>query len=61
MLYESFPPAEVGSIATRLAWHYTPKRGSWLNIADIEFAAQAAQYLGQRFASEVVLRSIIEA
>ena len=36
VLYEAFPPAEA-----RLEWHYTPKHGSWLNIAEIEFAALA--------------------
>ena len=39
VLYEAFPPAEARRIAARLEWHYTPKHGSWLNIAEIEFAA----------------------
>ena len=60
VLYEAFPPAEA-RIAARLEWHYTPKHGSWLNIAEIEFAALAAQCLDRCIASEVELRTEIEA
>ncbi len=35
-LYEAFPPAEASRIARRLLIHYTPKHGSWLNIAEIK-------------------------
>ena len=46
-LYETFPAADARRIAKRLEFHYTPKHGSWLNMAEIEFsvlsrAAQAA-------------------
>ncbi|MCY4519868.1 MAG: IS630 family transposase [Caldilineaceae bacterium] len=61
VLYEAFPPAEARRIAARLEWHYTPKHGSWLNIAEIEFAALAAQCLDRRIASEAVLQAEIEA
>ena len=61
VLYEAFPPAEARRIASRLEWHYTPKHGSWLNIAEIEFAALAAQCLDRRIESEAVLRAEIEA
>ena len=37
-LYESFPPAEARRIAKRLEFHHTPKHGSWLNMAEIEFS-----------------------
>ncbi len=36
-LYETFPAAEARRIAKRLEFHYTPKHGSWLNMAEIEF------------------------
>ena len=36
-LYETFPPAEARRIAKRLEFHHTPKHGSWLNMAEIEF------------------------
>jgi DDE superfamily endonuclease len=37
-LYEGFPPAEARRIASRFAVHYTPKHGSWLNMAEIEIS-----------------------
>ena len=61
VLHEAFPPTEARRIAARLEWHYTPKHGRWLNIAEIEFAALAAQCLDWRIASEAVLRTEIEA
>jgi hypothetical protein len=47
-LYETFPPEEAFRLAQRLEMHYTPVHGSWLNIAEIELSAMAAQCLGQR-------------
>ena len=37
-LYETFPAQEARRIAKRLEFHYTPKHGSWLNMAEIEFS-----------------------
>ena len=37
-LYETFPAEEARRIARRLEFHYTPKHGSWLNMAEIEFS-----------------------
>lgn len=50
-LYETFPPAEARRIARRLEWHYTPKHGSWLNMAELEFSALLRQCLDRRFSS----------
>jgi len=47
-LYEAFPPEEAFRLAQRLEIHYTPKHGSWLNIAECELSALAAQCLGDR-------------
>ena len=47
-LYEAFPPEEAFRLAQRLEIHYTPKHGSWLDIAEIELSALAAQCLGIR-------------
>jgi hypothetical protein len=47
-LYETFPPDEAFRLAQRLEIHYTPKHGSWLNIAEIELSAMASQCLGKR-------------
>ena len=47
-LYETFPPEEAFRLAQRLEIHYTPKHGSWLDIAEIELSALAVQCLGHR-------------
>ena len=47
-LYEAFVPAEAFALAQRLDIHYTPKHGSWLNIAEIELSALGRQCLGNR-------------
>ena len=51
-LYEAFPAAEARSIAKRLEFHYTPKHGSWLNMAEIEFSIFSRSCLGQRLPHE---------
>jgi len=45
-LYAAFPPEEALRLANRIEFHYTPKKGSWLNIAEIELSALTAQCLG---------------
>ena len=44
-LYEVFEPAEAKRILDRLEFHYTPKHGSWLNMAEIEFSVLGRQCL----------------
>jgi len=46
--YEVLPPAEAFALAQRFEPHYTPKKGSWLNMAEIEFAALSKQCLDRR-------------
>ena len=60
-LYEAFDPARARRIAERLEWHYTPKHGSWLNMAEIEFAALSKQCLGRRIGSMARLRKEVAA
>jgi len=60
-LYEAFPPAEAFRLAQRLEIHYTPKHGSWLNIAEIELAAMAAQCLGRRIPDLQILNTELAA
>ena len=50
-LYEAFPPAEALELAKRLEIHYTPKHGSWLNIAEIELNVMTMQCLNRRIPS----------
>ena len=47
-LYRAFPPAEAQRIARRFEWHYTPKHGSWLNMAEAELSVLARQCLARR-------------
>src|ERR1700761_7148886 len=47
-LYEAFPPEQARRIAERLEWHYTPKHGSWLNMAEIELSVLSRQFLDRR-------------
>jgi hypothetical protein len=47
-LYETFSPDEAFRLAQRLEIHYTPRHGSWLDIAEIELSALATQCLGKR-------------
>lgn len=47
-LYEAFEPEQARRIARKLEFHYTPKHGSWLNMAELELAALATQCLGRR-------------
>jgi len=60
-LYEAFPPEQARRIAEKIEWHYTPKHGSWLNMAEIELAALSKQCLGRRIASSEQLKHEVEA
>jgi hypothetical protein len=55
-LYEAFPPAEAKRLADRLDIRYTPKHGSWLNIAEIELSVLTKQCLTRRIADINILR-----
>jgi transposase len=60
-LYEAFEPGRARAIAERIEWHYTPKHGSWLNMAEIELAALSKQCLGRRIGSAEELRRQVAA
>lgn len=54
-LYEAFPPEEARRLAQRLEFHYTPKHGSWLNIAEIELNVLTSQCLDRRIGDKETL------
>ena len=56
-LYEAFPPDEARRLAQRLEIHYTPKHGSWLNIAEIELSVLKRQCLARRIPCMEQMRS----
>ena len=60
-LYEAFEPSEARRIARRLEFHYTPKHGSWLNMAEIEFSVFSRQCLNRRIGDEETLKREIGA
>ena len=60
-LYEAFPPEQARRIAERLEIHYTPKHGSWLNVAEIELSVLSRQCLNRRIESIDELRNEVAA
>ena len=60
-LYETFPPAEAQRILQRLEIHYTPKHGSWLNMAEGEFSVLQHQCLDRRLATASILQQEVAA
>jgi len=52
-LYATFAPAEAKRLLSKLEFRYTPKHGSWLNMAELEFAALHRQCLDRRLPSQV--------
>lgn len=60
-LYEAFVPTEARRLALRLDIHYTPKHGSWLNIAENELSSLTRQCLDRRIPTLRVLRSQVDA
>jgi hypothetical protein len=60
-LYEAFSPAEARRLLARLEFHYTPKHGSWLNMAEIELSVLSRQCLDRRIPDGPTLVREIEA
>ena len=60
-LYEAFAPEEAHRLLSRLKFHYTPKHGSWLNVAEIELSVLSRQCLNRRIADLEVLRREVAA
>lgn len=60
-LYEAFPAAEARRLVERFEWHYTPKHGSWLDMAESELGVLSSQCLDRRIADKQTLTSEIAA
>jgi hypothetical protein len=54
-LYEAFPAAEARRLVERFEWHYTPKHGSWLNMAESELGILSSQCLDRRIPDKQAL------
>jgi hypothetical protein len=59
--YEAFPPEEAERLASRLEIHYTPKHGSWLNLAEVELSALVGQCLDRRIGDMETMRREVAA
>lgn len=59
--YEAFPPAEAHRLAKRFEFHYTPKHGSWLNMAEIELSVLGRQCLNRRIPDPQLLATEVAA
>jgi hypothetical protein len=60
-LYEAFPPAEAKRLWDKLEIHYTPKHGSWLNVAEIELSVLGRQCLDRRLPDPATLTTEVAA
>jgi DDE superfamily endonuclease len=60
-LYEAFPPAEARRLVERFEWHYTPKHGSWLDMAESELGILSSQCLDRRIPDQQVLKDEVGA
>ena len=60
-LYEAFEPQEAQRLVKRFEWHYTPKHGSWLDMAEAELAILAKQCLDQRIKDQATLKAEVGA
>ena len=60
-LYEAFEPAEAKRLADRFEVHYTPKHGSWLDMAEIELGILGRQCLSRRIEDVGMLRREVKA
>jgi transposase len=60
-VYAAFPPAEARRILEKLEIHYTPKHGSWLNMAGIELSVLHRQSLNRRIPDQATLTAAVTA
>lgn len=60
-LYETFKPKEARRLAERLEIHYTPKHGSWLNMAEIELSVLKGQCLDRRIPDMATMQAEVAA
>jgi len=60
-LYKAFEPSEARRLTERLEIHYTPKHGSWLDMAEVEFSVLSRQCLSRRIPDQETLRKEVDA
>ncbi len=60
-LYKAFQPSEAQRILSRLEIHYTPKHGSWLNMAEIELSILSRQCIARRIPDQATMKKEVDA
>jgi len=60
-LYRAFPPHEARRLVERFEWHFTPKHGSWLDMAETELSVLSRQCLNRRIADKTLLETEVSA
>src|SRR5437763_12016971 len=60
-LYEAFPPELARRLLDKIEFHYTPKHGSWLNMAETELSIMNRQCLGRRLDSQATVATAVAA
>jgi hypothetical protein len=60
-LYQAFPPQEAFRLAQKLEVHFTPKHGSWLNVAEVELSVLTSQCLDRRIPDLETIRNEVNA
>jgi hypothetical protein len=60
-LYETFPPTEARRLLDKIEFHYTPKHGSWVNMAETEIRIMNGQCLNRRLESQKVIAREVDA
>ena len=60
-LYQAFPAAEARRLVERFEWHYTPKHGSWLDMAESELGVLSSRCLSRRIANKQTLKREVAA
>ncbi len=60
-LYKAFPPIEARRLVERFEWHFTPKHGSWLDMAESELSVLASQCLDRRIPDKALLEDEVPA
>jgi hypothetical protein len=60
-LYQAFEPREARRLCERIEWHFTPKHGSWLNMAELELSVLSRQCLQERMESQHNLSTQVQA
>jgi hypothetical protein len=60
-LYAAFPAEEARRLAKRFEWHYTPKHGSWLDMAESELGVLSSQCLSRRIPNKQILEREVAA